>query len=168
MGGTSESYIQNTEILFQKIGLSGISIFGASGDAGSGCSLINGYCYAGMYYLRKLYCFWWILEYPSDSAFITSVGGTKYLNASIITENPPPFCQGEDIECADTGYEEVCAKPDTFIISGGGFSQYIPRPSYENQQVEAYLSSGALLPPTTSFNSSGRGLLYNCISINYF
>merc|ERR1712176_1262623 len=41
--------------------------------------------------------------------------------------------------------------------SGGGFSTYTPRPSYQDAAVTGYLKSGVTLPPSTYFNSSNRG-----------
>jgi len=41
--------------------------------------------------------------------------------------------------------------------TGGGFSKWAPRPSYQDQAVLTYLSSGAIVPPSRFFNMSNRG-----------
>merc|ERR1712054_296716 len=40
--------------------------------------------------------------------------------------------------------------------SGGGFSNVAARPSWQSTQVQNYLNTATLLPPSTEFNSSGR------------
>ena len=42
-------------------------------------------------------------------------------------------------------------------ISGGGFRNVFPRPSYQNDVVERYLKSGPHIPPISYFNPNGRG-----------
>ena len=71
--------------------------------------------------------------YPSSSPYVTTVGGTAF--------NDPFTVSGE------YGYE----------ISGGGFSNIFPRPSYQNDVVQKYLKSGPNIPPSSYFNSGGRG-----------
>jgi len=41
--------------------------------------------------------------------------------------------------------------------TGGGFSAFAPRPSYQDAAVEQWLSSNAIIPPQKFFNSSNRG-----------
>ncbi|EPY80488.1 tripeptidyl-peptidase 1 precursor [Camelus ferus] len=41
-------------------------------------------------------------------------------------------------------------------ISGGGFSNVFPQPSYQEEAVAWYLSSSPHLPPSSYFNASGR------------
>jgi len=43
------------------------------------------------------------------------------------------------------------------FLSGGGFSNFISRPTFQAAEVEAYLKSGVKLPTTGCFNVSGRG-----------
>ena len=71
--------------------------------------------------------------YPSSSPYVTTVGGTAF--------NNPFTVSGE------YGYD----------ISGGGFSNFFPRPSYQNDVVHNYLKSGPNIPPSSYFNSGGRG-----------
>ena len=44
---------------------------------------------------------------------------------------------------------------EVWSFGGGGFSNVFPRPSYQDEAVEAYLKSGKA-PPTKYFNTSGR------------
>lgn len=71
--------------------------------------------------------------FPSSSPYVTTVGGTAF--------NDPFTVSGE------YGYE----------ISGGGFSNIFPQPSYQTDVVEQYLKSGPNIPPSSYFNSGGRG-----------
>jgi len=41
--------------------------------------------------------------------------------------------------------------------SGGGFSVVADRPSYQDKAVTDYLNSGIVLPPSTYYNTKGRG-----------
>ena len=51
--------------------------------------------------------------------------------------------------------------------SGGGFSNLFPRPSYQDDAVEAYLKSGKA-PPTKYFNTSGRAFPdVSAFSVNF-
>ena len=69
--------------------------------------------------------------FPASSPHVTSVGGT-YLE--------------DELETA-------------VDFSGGGFSFSFPRPSYQDAAVSNYLSTySSQLPPSSMFNSSGRGI----------
>ena len=71
--------------------------------------------------------------YPSSSPYVTTVGGTAFED---------PFTVSDEY---------------AYDISGGGFSNVFPRPSYQNDVVLNYLKSGPNVPPTSYFNSGGRG-----------
>ena len=44
------------------------------------------------------------------------------------------------------------------IVSGGGFSDYTPRPSYQASAVQAYLTNAKKdLPPANTFQVANRG-----------
>ena len=81
-------------------------------------------------------------EYPSSSPYVTTVGGTE-LN---------------DLFTPEYGHE----------ISGGGFSNVFPRPSYQNYAVEKYLKSGSQIPPAWYFNRNGRGYPDISAACDYF
>ncbi|CAD6453135.1 2aceba83-2327-4523-8826-632c26887149 [Sclerotinia trifoliorum] len=70
--------------------------------------------------------------FPSTCPYVTSVGGTKFINPEVVASD------------ARNGY-----------VSGGGFSRYFPRPSWQDAAVKPYLSS---LPKniTKYFNATGR------------
>ena len=82
--------------------------------------------------------------FPSSSPFVTTVGGTAF--------NDPFTVSGE------YAYE----------ISGGGFSNVFPRPSYQTDVVEKYLNSGPHIPPTSYFNPNGRGFPDIAALCNHF
>ena len=71
----------------------------------------------------------------------------------------PPFCSENLVTCAGSGVEVISQVPDALITSGGGFSNVAATASWQLKQVQDYLNSGALIPPTSDFNSSGRGKL---------
>jgi len=79
--------------------------------------------------------------YPASSEWATSVGATQFLG------DVAPFTE---IPAATHN-----AIPSV-ITSGGGFSRFIPRPTWQDAAVSAYLTS-ASLPPTGFFNNTGRG-----------
>merc|ERR1712137_871388 len=64
---------------------------------------------------------------------------------------------GSSYKCASGGTEVAVSQPVAGFTSGGGFSTYTPRPSYQDSAVEGYLKSGVALPPSSYFNSSNRG-----------
>ncbi|KAK6596575.1 Pro-kumamolisin [Botrytis cinerea] len=71
--------------------------------------------------------------FPSTCPYVTSVGGTKFINPEVVATD------------ARNGY-----------VSGGGFSRYFPRPSWQDAALKPYLAS---LPKniTSFFNATGRG-----------
>jgi len=46
---------------------------------------------------------------------------------------------------------------DTLFTSGGGFSNYTARPSYQNQAVAAYIKSNGIRPPPGTWGINNRG-----------
>ncbi|XP_006885517.1 PREDICTED: tripeptidyl-peptidase 1 [Elephantulus edwardii] len=71
-------------------------------------------------------------SFPASSPYVTTVGGTSFQNPFRVTN-----------EIVD-------------YISGGGFSNVFPRPSYQEEAVARFLSSSPHLPPSSYFNASGR------------
>ncbi|KAG4026264.1 hypothetical protein MFRU_043g00670 [Monilinia fructicola] len=71
--------------------------------------------------------------FPSTCPYVTSVGGTKFINPEVVASD------------SRNGY-----------VSGGGFSRYFPRPSWQDAAIKPYLAS---LPKniTGFFNATGRG-----------
>uniref|UniRef100_A0A8W4FNY8 Tripeptidyl-peptidase 1 n=1 Tax=Sus scrofa TaxID=9823 RepID=A0A8W4FNY8_PIG len=71
-------------------------------------------------------------SFPASSPYVTTVGGTSFQNPFRITNEVVDY------------------------ISGGGFSNVFPRPSYQEEAVTSYLTSSPHLPPSSYFNASGR------------
>jgi len=72
-------------------------------------------------------------DWPASSAFLTAVGGTAMDG---ILQN------GDEV---------------TASLSGGGFSNYFPRPAYQNAAVSNYLKTMAgKLPDQSKWNNTGR------------
>lgn len=148
---TNEQYVARINTEFQKVGLLGITITVASGDSGchgrtdEECFLQQG---------KKMYP-----DYPACSPYVTSVGGTALVNAQ--SQSPTePICTNHGVTCA-TGGTEVTAtteKQVAQISSGGGFSNYAPRPAYQASVVAAYLQNAKRqLPPANTFHADNRG-----------
>jgi len=119
----SPQYMFTCNTAFMKAGVRGLSILFASGDQGvcgrQGCGLIK---HAPFH-----------PDFPGDSPYITTVGGT-------------------DFKGSDIGEETA------WSASGGGFSNYFGIPDYQKSAVAAYkASSDANLPPQELWNNSGRG-----------
>jgi len=77
-------------------------------------------------------CKKFVPDYPASSPYITTVGGTQL----------GLFESGEEVVWPD---------------GGGGFSNYWPRPSYQDDAVNDYLqNAGSNLPSESVFNVSGR------------
>ena len=141
---TSQTYIHRVNIEYIKLGLRGISIVTASGDAGApgrtneGCmndSSVNAI-------------------YPGASPWVTSVGGT-FIVANNQTRNwETPLCK--DNGCFTGTEERVTNYNYVGWTSGGGFSKYTNRSTYgwQVRAVNDYLSSGVPLP--SEFAKHGR------------
>jgi len=77
-------------------------------------------------------------SFPATSPYVTAVGATQ----------GPDFGQPE-IACSSS--------TNGLITTGGGFSIFFSRPSYQNSAVTNYLQNAPNLPPVSQFNSQGRG-----------
>ncbi|XP_004642106.1 tripeptidyl-peptidase 1 [Octodon degus] len=71
-------------------------------------------------------------SFPASSPYVTTVGGTSFQNPFRITNEVVDY------------------------ISGGGFSNEFPQPSYQKEAVTQFLKSTHRLPPSSYFNASGR------------
>lgn len=71
-------------------------------------------------------------SFPASSPYVTTVGGTSFQNPFRVTNEVVDY------------------------ISGGGFSNVFPRPSYQEEAVKKFLSSSPHMPPSSYFNASGR------------
>jgi len=77
-------------------------------------------------------------SFPATSPYVVAVGAT----------------QGPEVN-----QKEVACSSSTggLITTGGGFSVTFARPSYQETVVSNYLKNGPNVPPTSNFNSKGRG-----------
>jgi len=94
-------------------------------------------------------------EYPASSPYVTAVGATQIMNAVNKLKNPPPVCS--NYSCPSSGVEQAVSYANAGFTSGGGFSAIATTPSYQQAAVSAYLASGVKLPPSSYYNSTGRG-----------
>ncbi|XP_062983381.1 tripeptidyl-peptidase 1 [Elgaria multicarinata webbii] len=71
-------------------------------------------------------------SFPASSPYVTTVGGTSFRNPFLVSAEVSDY------------------------ISGGGFSNVFPMPSYQAAAVKHFLSLAPKLPPATYFNATGR------------
>merc|ERR1712032_1754765 len=148
LGVDAAGYVSRTNTEFQKIGLRGTSLFAASGDSGAN-GRTDGECTGTVLHA----------SFPGSSPYITAVGATQFSEPEYKLDITPTACTalGSTYKCASGGTEVAVSQPVAGFTSGGGFSTYTPRPSYQQSAVEGYLKSGVALPPSSYFNSSNRG-----------
>lgn len=107
-------YADRMNFEFMKNGLRGVTFLFASGDSGVGSAFGA--------------CTTYTPQYPSDSPYVTAVGGTTNLNPEI-----------------GVG------------LSSGGFSNRWEQPSWQTEAVTNYLKTNTQLPNANLYNASGRG-----------
>ena len=141
-----------------KIGLLGVSIFVASGDAGTTGELLASSSTSTVGQSSSTIPFQ--AGYPASSPYITCVGATEFANPTFNLANPPPVCADTRLgECATGGDEQSVSYAIAGYTAGGGFSDVDARPAYQADVVAGYLSSGVALPLNRSwFNATSRGL----------
>lgn len=125
------SYATKVCSMFAQLGARGVSVLFASGDSGVGQ---DPYCVSNDGTDTPTF----LPEFPPTCPYVTVVGATK-----------------------DFAPEVAAYDPENGFYSGGGFSNYFARPSYQESVVSSYLSSAAVLSSenVTSdlYNASGRG-----------
>ncbi|CAK4033798.1 Tripeptidyl-peptidase SED2 [Lecanosticta acicola] len=110
---------------FAALGLRGVSVLFASGDEGVG---MDGKCCSSKNASQAMF----LPTFPASCPYVTAVGGTRGWNPEIV------------------GFDAR----STFV-SGGGFSNYFPQPSYQRDAVNSYVDSlGAMYEGL--YNRSGR------------
>jgi len=146
-GETSEEYVDRVNVEFQKIGLMGVTLLAASGDQGAPGDG-NPNCETSKKPISTIF--------PGASPWVTSVGATMLIESSEqnSVSASAPVCSKQ--KCATSTTEGVCTSPQALITTGGGFSDYSPMPSWQQDVVQAYLKSGAAFPKTQYFNASNR------------
>ena len=123
-----ESYAKKVCSLFAQLGARGTSFLTASGDNGVGA---KGDCFTNDGKNTPTF----LPSFPDTCPYVTSVGGTKNFNPEV-----------------------AAFDPRNNFASGGGFSNYFPRPSYQNTNkvVKNYISSlGTEFAGL--YNTTGRG-----------
>ena len=120
------SYAKTVCNLFAQLGARGVTFLVSSGDSGVGA---NGTCLSNNGKNTSRF----LPEFPNSCPYITSVGGTKDFNPEV-----------------------AALDPTSGFTSGGGFSNYFPRPAYQDDIVPAYIHS---LGTEFShlYNKTGRG-----------
>jgi len=76
-------------------------------------------------------------SFPASSPYVVAVGGTVGGNTD------------SDVD-ANTG-------ETAWLDSGGGFSLYFERPSWQDDAVEQYFATASNLPDSSKYNADGRG-----------
>ena len=119
------SYANRVCNSFAQLGARGVSLFFGSGDEGVGEA---GDCFTNDGKNTSTF----LSDFPTSCPYITSVGATTNFNPEV-----------------------AAFDPRNGFVSGGGFSRYFPRPSYQDAAVEPYLKSlGSKFQGL--YNASGR------------
>lgn len=138
-----KSYAQRVCTGFMTLGLMGTSVLFSSGDSGVGpgglvdASECKGNVPGTLAYNQTVF----IPNFPASCPYVTTVGGT--------------FRQVPEVavEILDENNSTLSG-----FFSGGGFSNYFARPSYQNAQVEAYLPTvNTSYLQNNYYNPAGRG-----------
>jgi len=152
----SKTYVNRTNVEFQKLGLIGHTLLAASGDDGTcgthgspnGCTALGPI-------------------FPAASPYVLTVGATS-IEAStsrsqkrVDDQALPPICTNSFFQCTCTTStnEQVANQNNTAgFDTGGGFSVFSPQPAYQQQAVQAYLKSGVTLPSQSfAWSPNNRG-----------
>ena len=120
------SYAKTVCNSFAQLGARGVSLFFGSGDEGVGTS---GDCFTNDGTNRSTF----LAEFPTSCPYITSVGATKNFAPEVVAYD------------ARNGF-----------VSGGGFSNYFPRPAYQEKAVGDYVA-GLGNQFSGLYNKTGRG-----------
>ena len=121
-----KSYAKTVCRGFAQLGARGISILVASGDNGVGPAKD---CLSNDGKNTSIF----LPEFPASCPYVTTVGATKNFNPEV-----------------------VAVDPENGFVSGGGFSNYFPRPAYQKSVVDAYVA-GLDGEYNGLYNPSGRG-----------
>jgi len=143
-----QSYNNQVDTEWQKLGVKGQTILASSGDSGAeGVS-----CESGNFTFNPIY--------PTTSPYVVSVGATMLQTATNYGNGAPPVCQNAPygMTCASNGIENPADDPQGGFATGGGFSVYEPRPSFQVPFIEYYMNDSSIpKPPLSDFNPNNRG-----------
>lgn len=125
----SYAYASQACKMFAQLGARGVSLMFAAGDYGVGPP---GYCVSN----NGTNATTFLPQFPASCPYVTAVGATMHVNPEVAAYDPHyqiPF------------------------VSGGGFSYYFPRPSYQDPYVPEYLSKYVGNDYAGLYNPNGRG-----------
>jgi len=149
-GITSRQYIDRVNTEFNKITSTGVTLLAASGDQGAPGDSHGDACDG----LGTIF--------PGASPWVTSVGATMLDDRSKPAPPPPPpyklppVCSS--FPCSMVIEEVACSIPEGLITSGGGFSDYVLRPAWQNTAVLQYLNDTHIrFPPQHLWQRAHRG-----------
>ncbi len=147
INASPEVYSKRTNVEYMKLSLRGITLVASSGDAGSP-SRINEICNEVSTPLNPVF--------PTSSPWVTSVGGTYVINATVMpkTKATSEICRTNN--CIVNGTERNCHFDAVGWTAGGGFSNFFSRPYWQVDAIEHYLQSNVTKPPQKYFNQFGR------------
>merc|ERR1711988_1197823 len=146
----SKVYVNRTSTEFAKITAMGNTFLAASGDGGTNGNHGGDSCR----YTHPLF--------PAASPYVVSVGATVAVPGShrLPGNYSEPICQGHgamSCTCSRAAHEVLCMNTNYGgFDSGGGFSYFALRPSYQDDAVTEYLNSNVTLPPEGTYHSAGR------------
>lgn len=165
----SQTYVSTTNAQFLKIVARGVTIVVASGDAGSpgrsneDCASNN--TEYGWNHINA--------DFPGGSPWVLSVGATYVVASNVTFDYTTPICtKTPKIKCANGLFEQGTTLYMTGWTSGAAFDHWDQTPSWQIQEVSAYLNSGVELPDPQYFNAKGRSTPdvstfgHNCITKN--
>eukprot|EP00756_Hemistasia_phaeocysticola_P001944 Hpha_TRINITY_DN11343_c0_g1::TRINITY_DN11343_c0_g1_i1::g.63159::m.63159/K01279/TPP1, CLN2; tripeptidyl-peptidase I len=138
---TTPEYVSRTNTEFAKLGAQGVTVVVSSGDDGAPGNF--GKCDGKL--LDPLY--------PAASPYVLTIGGTALSGSGFRSQSSDPICS-DNKGCATSKTEIACTYPQAQITSGGGFSAYSTRPTWQSAEVEQYLKEASL--PSAAFNKSNR------------
>lgn len=110
-----------------KLGLKGLTLFVATGDDGV----------ANFGARSNSSACGFTPSFPATSPYCVAVGATQ-----------GPEAGSPEIACTSA--------TNGLITTGGGFSLYVNRPSWQNDVVNSYLQNGPNVPPQSQYNAAGR------------
>lgn len=117
---------------FAQLGARGVSLLFASGDHGVG---ENGTCISNDGKNTTMF----VPGFPAGCPYVTAVGATYQFEPEVVAFRP--------------GYVTQNGTYQPIYASGGGFSNYFPRPSYQDSVVQGYI---------TGLNGTYNGLYNKC------
>jgi tripeptidyl-peptidase-1 len=133
----SEPQVRRINTAFQVLGVRGVSVFAASGDGGSHFSFQKFPPFGIGSTLNQIACQYQMPVAPTDSPYVTAVGGEMWDGSSA---KPVMWSTGG-------------------LGSGGGFGWQFSQPEYQKEAISLYMNSSSStdLPPASSYNQNGRG-----------